>query len=418
MTYLFERLAQAVFVTIGRVVARLLPDRTPVTFVGADAVGELCESIGHRGVRKALLVSDTGLVELGIVERITDQLTAAGVDWSVYAGVEPDPTFDQVEAGFDQFRAERCDAVVAVGGGSPMDASKVIAALATNDRTLSELEGKFRVRRAPAPLFAIPTTAGTGSEVTVAAVVSDPETHAKKFFLDPKLLPDMAALDPTLMVGLPPFMTAATGMDALTHAVEAFVSKASTRQTDAYARTAVRLVFQHLPTAYADGRDLEARKGMTLASYYAGLAFTRTSVGYVHAIAHNLGAAYGTPHGLANAIALPLVLDFSKEAARDQLARLAELLGLEGRSDAEKAQRFIDAVRELMATLELPYELEALRQEDIASIAERARAEAFLDYPVPRFMSQDQCEDVLRRMYSRGSATVRSDRVGSAEVHG
>ncbi|MCZ7530845.1 MAG: iron-containing alcohol dehydrogenase [Acidimicrobiia bacterium] len=398
MRYLFERFLHAAYIAIARIAAKLLPDRIPVTFAGSDAVAELCASIGHQGVRRALVVSDAGLVEIGIVGRITEELTEAGVEWTVYSEVEPDPTFPQVETGLQVYEAEGCDAVVGVGGGSSMDAAKMIAALATNGGPLSKLEGKLRVRKAPAPLFAVPTTAGTGSEVTVAAVVSDAETHEKKFFLDPKLLPDMAALDPGLTTGLPAPITAATGMDALTHAVESFVSRASTKQTKDYAKMAVRLIFENLPKAFADGSDLAARQGMLLASYYAGLAFTRSSLGNVHAIAHNLGAAYGTPHGLANATALPHVLDFSKDDAQEQLARLAEVIGLSGDSDVEKAQQFIDAVRDLMATLEIPYELEALQNEDITSIARRARAEAFLDYPVPRFMSQSECEGLLQQM--------------------
>ena len=393
-----KRGSHAAFVVIGKGVAKMLPDRIPVTFVGSDAVAELCESIGHRGLRKALVVTDAGLVEIGLVDRVTEALAAAGVEWSVYAEVEPDPTFAQVEGGFDRYEADGCDAVVAFGGGSPMDAGKMIAAMATNGRPLGKLEGKFKLKQPPAPLFAIPTTAGTGSEVTVAAVVSDPDTHEKKFFLDPKLLPEMAALDPSLMTGLPGPMTAATGMDALTHAVESFISKASTTQTEGYAEIAVRLIFEHLPTAYADGGNVAARKGMALASYYAGLAFTRTSVGYVHAISHNLGAAYGTPHGLANAIGLPLVLDYSKDEARPQLARLAEFIGHDAGSDTQKAQAFIDAVRELMGTIGIPERLDALQEEDIPSIAERACAEAYLDYPVPRYMDQHECEALLRQM--------------------
>ena len=393
-----ERSSHAAYAVLGKAAAKLLPDRIPVTFVGDDAVAELCRSIGYRGIGKVLVVSDGGLVEVGIVSRITDALDAAGVESVVYAKIEPDPTFAQVEAGFRQYEAESCEAVVAVGGGSPMDASKMIAAMATNGGDLARFEGKFKVKKAPAPLFAIPTTAGTGSEVTVAAVVSDAETHEKKFFLDPKLLPEMVALDAGLMTGLPAPMTAATGMDALTHAVEAFIAGTATAKTDGYAEIAVRLIFQHLPTAYRDGANLDARKAMALASYYAGLAFTRTSVGYVHAIAHNLGATYGTPHGLANAIALPLVLDFSKDEARSQLARLAEIIGVESGSDTEKAQRFIAAVRELMADLDIPEQLDALKEEDVTSLAERARAEAYLDYPVPRYMDQEQAEVLLRRM--------------------
>jgi alcohol dehydrogenase class IV len=256
----------------------------------------------------------------------------------------------------------------------------------------------FRVRRPPLPLFAIPTTAGTGSEVTLAAVVSDPATHAKKFFVDPKLLPRMAALDPGLMTGLPRAITAATGMDALTHAVESFLSRTSTRQTEEWASAAVRLIFANLPRACANGSDLEARKAMALASYYAGLAFTRTSVGYVHAIAHTFGAYYRIPHGRANAIALPHVLEFSKDAARERLARLAGLIGRGGASEAEGAEGFITAVRELMAEIGIPRTLDALREGDIPAIARQALAEAHLNYPVPRYMSQPECEALLREI--------------------
>jgi alcohol dehydrogenase len=256
----------------------------------------------------------------------------------------------------------------------------------------------MKVKRAPMPLFAIPTTAGTGSEVTLAAVVSDTDTHAKKFFADPKLLPLMTALDPSLMTGLPAPITAATGMDALTHAVESFLSRLSNETTEKYAEISVRLVFGNLPVACTDGNDLEARKAMALASYYGGLAFTRTSVGYVHAIAHTFGAYYRTPHGLANAIALPHVLEFSKEAGESRLARLADLIGCEGTSDRDKAEKFIEAVRDLMTKIGIPPTLDALVESDIAPIAKQAVGEAHLNYPVPRYMSQQQCEQLLRQM--------------------
>ena len=379
-----------------KLLSKLLPDRVPVTFVGADATRELCDAIASLGLSKVLVVTDAGLVEIGIAARVTDALTAAGVKCAVYSGVEPDPTFPQVEAGLEQLRSEGCDAVLACGGGSPMDAAKVIAAAAGSGRTPAELEGRFKARKPPLPLFAVPTTAGTGSEVTFAAVVSDSETHAKKFFVDPNLLPQMVALDPALMLGLPRHITAATAIDALTHAVESWIAKTATRQTEGYARIAVGLIFANLPTAFSDGANLAARKNMALASYYAGLAFTRTSVGYVHAIAHNFGARYGTPQGLANAIALAPVLEFSKPAVEGRLARLAEVIGRGGSDDSEKATAFIAAVRELEVQVEIPPTLQALREEDIPGIAEDALAEAHLNYPVPRYMSQAECEALLR----------------------
>lgn len=393
-----ERLLHRIFVPIARLLTRVLPDRVPVTFAGSGAVDDMCRSIAQRGLRRVLVVSDAGLVGVGIVAAVTDRLAAVGVEHSLYSGVEPDPTTEQVEAGLALYRSEACEAVVAVGGGSPMDAGKLIATLATNDKPLRRLRGKFHIRRQPAPVFAVPTTAGTGSEVTIAAVVSDPVTHAKSSVVDPKLLPTMVALDPALTTGLPPRVTAATGIDALTHAVEAYISLTATPQTEVYSRTAVRLVFEHLPRAYADGSDEDARQAMMLAAYYGGLAFTRTSVGYVHAIAHNLGATYGTPHGHANAVALAPVLEFSLPEVRDRLADLADVVGVEGSDTAERARGFIAAVRDLLKTVGIDHELAELRESDIHSLARRARTEALLDYPVPRFMSQADCEGVIREI--------------------
>jgi alcohol dehydrogenase class IV len=385
-------------VGLSRFFAKFMPDKIPVTFIGPEASRELCESISHLGHRRVLIVTDAVLVEIGLVARISGALDGVGLAWSIFSGVEPDPTIAQVEAGHAQFVGEGCDVVLAVGGGSSIDAAKLIAAMATNPGPAEKLEGFMKVKQAPAPLFAIPTTAGTGSEVTLAAVISHSQTHTKKFFADPKLLPLMTALDPTLMTGLPAPITAATGMDALTHAVESWLSKMSSPTTEMYAEIAVRLIFEHLPTACSDGRDLEARKAMALASYYAGLAFTRTNVGYVHAIAHTFGAFYRTPHGLANAIALPHVLEFSKGSAERRLARLADVIGCAGASEGEKAERFIAAVRDLMAKIGIPPTLSALRESDIAPIARQALAESHLNYPVPRYMNQAQCEGLLRRM--------------------
>ncbi len=393
--FALKKALHAFVIAISRLVSKLLPDRVPMTFIGPDSTAELCSSLAQMSTSKVLIVTDAGLVKAGIAKRVTDALDQSGVGWSMYDGVEPDPTFAQVDAGLAQLERENCDGVLAVGGGSSMDAAKVIAATATNGRDARKLEGMMKVRNPPVSLSAIPTTAGTGSEVTVAAVVSETETHTKKFFIDPKLLPDMTALDPSLMAGLPPAITAATGMDALTHAVESFIAKTSNAQTEHWATAAVRLIFAHLPTAYANGSDLEARKAMALASYYAGLAFTRTSVGYVHAIAHTFGAYYRTPHGLANAIALPHVLEFSKDDARPQLARLGELIGVEGTSDQQKAEAFIVAVRDLMAKIGIPSTLDVLKREDIPAIAKQALAEAHLNYPVPRYMDQPDCEQIL-----------------------
>ncbi|MDG2671019.1 iron-containing alcohol dehydrogenase, partial [Vibrio parahaemolyticus] len=204
--------------------------------------------------------------------------------------------------------ASQSEAILALGGGSAIDCAKVIAARVSNKRSIKKLSGLFKVWRTPAPLFVIPTTSGTGSEVTIAAVVSDPNTHLKTPLMDPKLVPIMAALDPDLLIGLPAKITADTGIDALTHAVEAYISRNATPETQAYSVAAIKLIFRYLPKAVAQGGDIEARYKMAMASYYAGLAFTKASLGYVHAFAHNLGARYGLPHGMANGLALLPVL--------------------------------------------------------------------------------------------------------------
>lgn len=387
--------------------SRFMPDRSPVTLVGPDTATGLCKAIAQAGFKNCLIVTDRGLVELGMIAKITSILEAEGVNAFVFDGVEPDPTSTQVNQGLAKLRETHSEVILAIGGGSPMDAAKIIAALATNNKSIEKLEGLMKVRQPILPLYALPTTAGTGSEATIAAVVSDPTTHAKKFVIDPKLVPAMAALDPNLMVGLPPHITAATGMDALTHAVESFLAPTSTKQTEEFATRAVRLIFSNLPKAHREGGDIEARSAMALASYYAGMAFTRTGVGYVHAIAHNLGATYGTPHGWANAVVLPHILDFSVQPAAARLARLAEIAGIEdcdGRGERDKATRFIEAVRKLMAEVGIDETLPALKAADIPSLATRALAEAQANYPVPRFMEQDQAEELIGRLLVRDAA--------------
>ena len=393
-----RKLVHDFVVAVTRLFAALMPDRSPVVLLGSGAARDLCRAIGQSGTRRCLIVTDQGLVDLGLVGRIAADLEAAGVATTVYSGVLPDPTYAQVQEGLAALRRADAEAVIAVGGGSPMDAAKIVAALATNDKPVTKLLGWFRLRRAPLPLYAIPTTAGTGSEATIAAVVSDPATHTKNFVVDPKLVPEMAALDPTLMAGLPPHITAATGMDALTHAVESYISVTATPQTERYATIAVRLIFANLEKAHRDGGDLEARGAMALASFYAGMAFSRTSVGYVHAIAHNLGAKYGTPHGWANALVLPHVLDFSAEAAQARLAALADIVGIAGAGERERARAFIDAVRRLQASVGIPPTLPALQPTDIPQLAQRALAEAWANYPVPRYMYQADAEALLAKL--------------------
>ncbi|MBB1073477.1 iron-containing alcohol dehydrogenase, partial [Rhodoferax sp. 4810] len=296
------------------------------------------------------------------------------------------------------FKSKGCDAIVAFGGGSVMDAAKAIALCATNNKHPVQLAGYFKGLRAPVPIYAVPTTAGTGSEVTVAAVISDPDTQRKLVMADTRLVPRMAALDPNLMLGLPPDITAATGMDALTHAVEAYIGHWRTAFTDRMALSAVSMIFEALPVVYANGQDVAAREKMALAANYAGQAFTRANVGYVHAIAHQLGGRYHTPHGLANAILLPHVLRFMRPAIEPQLAQLAlrAKVGKKTDTKAALALKFLDAIDALNTRLGIPATLATLVETDIPALARAACREAEGNYPVPVYLSPTDCEGVIR----------------------
>ncbi|MFO1293825.1 MAG: iron-containing alcohol dehydrogenase [Rubrivivax sp.] len=377
-------------------VTRRLPIPQPLLLVGAGSAARLGETIAGFGHRRLLLVTDRVIARLGLAAPLTAALRAAEVDFAVFDAVTPDAPIAMIEEGLAQLRAEACDGIVAFGGGSVIDTAKVIGLAAANRKRPRELAGYFRGLHGPLPTYAVPTTAGSGSEVTVAAMIADPDAGRKFMVADTRLVPEMAALDPLVMVGLPPDVTAATGMDALTHAVEAYVSGWATPRTDRLARAAVATIRQQLPRACRDGADLEAREKMALASTWAGLAFTRASVGNVHALAHQLGAHCHVPHGLANAILLPGVLRFALPAAAPRLAQLARHVGLAGADDAALAERFVADVSALAAGIGIPRTVAALGEADIAALALAACDEADLNYPVPRRMTPADAAALLR----------------------
>ncbi len=378
---------------------RFIPIPQPTLLVGPGSSGRLGQAIAGFGHRKILIVTDSIISKLGLLNGLTDALTAGGAQFVVFDEITPDAPIPLVQKGIDFYKDQGCDAIVAFGGGSSMDASKAIAVAANNPKPLNQLAGYLKGLRTPVKIYAVPTTAGTGSEVTVAAVISDPVNHKKLVIVDPRMVPKMAALDPSLMTGLPPHITAATGIDALTHAIEAFVGNWTTPYSDGMALSAVGLIFENLRTAYTDGKNLEAREKMSLASTYAGFAFTRANVGYVHAIAHQFGGLYHTPHGLANAIMLPLVLKYSHPAIVNRLALLAVAakIGTEDEDNDTLAQKFLDAVDQLNRDLGIPTFLAALKESDIPALAKAACWEAHTGYPVPRYMSQEVCEDLIRK---------------------
>ncbi len=380
---------------------KLIHQEKPILFTGKNASGQLCENIAYFGQKKVLIVTDSMLAKLDLIGGIKSSLEENGVASAVFDGVEPDPTYDIVDAGIAMFKSEKCDSILAVGGGSSIDAAKAIAIGANNNVSSAiKLAGPYKGKRRPKPFFCIPTTAGTGSEVTLAAVVSDSKTHKKLPIADHRTIPIAAALDPEIMQGMPQQVTAATGLDALTHAVESYITTIATPATNYYAVAAIRMIFKNLPEAYKNGSNLKAREAMGLASFYAGYAFTRTLLGYVHGIAHQFGGYYGTPHGMANALVLPHILDFSKDCINDKLAVLAKEIGVghEGMNEEELAQCFIDAVYQLRRDVGLPETLDKLQEKDIPDIAKAALWEAHTAYPVPKYMDKAKCEEIIGKL--------------------
>ncbi|OHC78197.1 MAG: alcohol dehydrogenase [Rhodoferax sp. RIFCSPLOWO2_12_FULL_60_11] len=387
-------------------VTRLMPIPQPTLLVGPGSSARLGQAVCGFGHRKVLIVTDPIVSGLGLLNRLTQALTDGGTAFVVFDEITQDAPIPLIEKGIAVFKTEGCDAIVAFGGGSAMDAAKAIGLSAANHRSPRSLAGYFRGLHAPVPIYAVPTTAGTGSEVTVAAVISDPENKKKLVIADTRIVPKMAALDPVLMTGLPRHVTAATGMDALTHAIEAFIGHWSTDDSDRMALAAVRLIYQNLRTVYKDGNNLEAREQMALAATYAGLAFTRANVGNVHAIAHQLGGKYHTPHGLANAIMLPHVLRFYGPAVNERLAVLAlhAEVGTQGEPEDVLAQKFLASVDALNHDLGIPRQLNALRKADIPALARAACREADTNYPVPRYMSVESCAALIRAVLPKPAA--------------
>lgn len=373
----------------------------PELFTGAGSSLKIPEVVKLKGINNVLVVTDKVLMGLNLLEGLFNSLKENNIEYKVFDDVSENPTIQNVEDGLKLYLESKCAGIIAFGGGSPMDCAKVIGARAVNPkRSVLVMKGLFKVRRKIPPLFTIPTTAGTGSETTIAAVIKDPDTHEKFAIVDMKLIPIVAALDPELMAGLPPHITSSTGMDALTHAVEAYIGVCGNKFTNENAEKATKLIFENLEEVYKDGSNIEKRNNMALASYYAGVAFTRAGVGNVHAIAHNMGGLYGVPHGLANAVILPYILEFSRKDAEGKLAALAIASGIGNASESneELSYRFIEKVKTMNKNMDIPLTIKEIQINDIPLIAERAVKEANPDYPVPTIMNQKECETIVRKL--------------------
>ncbi len=347
-----------------------------VALMGAGAVNEIGTWATMLGAKKALIVSGVGKHGKALAADVRELLKEAEVDSVIFSGAEPNPTDVSVHKGAEIYREEGCNMIVAVGGGSPIDCAKGIGVIATNGGEISDYEGAGKVVKPLPPLIAINTTAGTASEMTNFAVITDTRRHVKMALVDWKMTPKVAINDPELMTSMPPALTASTGMDALTHAVEAYVSTLATPTTDAAAIKAIQLIGRWLRPAVANGDDIEARDMMAHAEYLAGIAFNNASLGYVHAMAHQLGGFYNLPHGVCNAILLPHVEQFNLIAAPERFADIARALGenTRGLSTLDAAQKAIVAIKRLSADIGIPAGVKDLgaKEEDLETLAENA----------------------------------------------
>lgn len=348
----------------------------PVNVIGENALADAVATLKSYNFKKALIVTDGFLSKSGMSDEVIKLLNKDGMEAVVFDGTNPNPTTKNVADGLAMLKEHKCDFVISLGGGSPHDCAKGIALCATNGDDISEFEGLDKTKNPQLPMVAINTTAGTASEMTRFCIITDEERHVKMAIVDKNSTPILSVNDPHLMKGMPKGLTAATGMDALTHSVEAYISTAANPITDACALKAITLIVENLPTAVAKGDDITARDNMAYAQFLAGMAFNNASLGYVHAMAHQLGGMYDLPHGVCNAVLLPHVLDFNKTAAATRLKDVAKAMHIDvaGLSDMDAANAAIAKIRELAASIDIPANLTLLnaKAEDIPLLSKNA----------------------------------------------
>ena len=373
----------------------------PKVIEGPNSIEQIPEVIKSKGLTKPLIITDKVLTKLHMCDGLIQKLKQQNVNYAYFDDVQPNPSIENIESAYSLYKQNNCDSFIAIGGGSSIDCAKVTACKVVRPRTpISWFGGVLRVLRKLPPIIAIPTTAGTGSEVTIAAVVFDPKTSRKFSIIDPILRPAYAVLDPTLTLSLPPHMTSTTGMDALTHAIEAYIGQSNCKETIKDAEIAVKIIFENLEKAYCNGNDITARWNMLRGSFHGGLAFTHAFVGYVHAVAHTVGGLYKVPHGLANAIALPYVLEFYGKDIHSHLAKLYDVAGLQTKAttNEDKANDFIDEIKNMNKRMNIPEKFDCIREEDMKLIVKRILSESNPLYPVPRIMNSTECDRLVRQM--------------------
>ena len=380
------------FQTAFRIALPFLPYREPEII---KSCSELEYVFRKEKIKSPLIVTDSGITRNSLTKPLEDILKKCGIAYIIYDKTQPNPTVHNVEETLKIYLQNNCDSLIAIGGGSSMDCAKALGArLVYPKRSLGQLKGILRVMRTLPPLIAIPTTAGTGSEVTLAAIITDSEKQHKYALMSFPLIPRYAVLDAALTYSLPPHLTATTGIDALTHATEAYIGRSTTKETRRLALEAAKLIFENIENAYNDGHNRIARENMLFAAYKAGIAFSKSYVGYIHAVAHSLGGTYGTPHGLANAVIIPYVLEAYGKSAYKKLHEIGIAVGVSDKNDSHEigAKKFIKAVRNLNKRIGIPDKLTGIKKSDIPQMARNAEAEANPLYPVPKLMTRKELE--------------------------
>ncbi len=374
--------------------------RMPEYLEGAGMIKKLSPFMQEKGLHAPLVVTDRGMVQRSQVQPMLEGFEKNGIQYALHILEKSNPTDMDVETGYAVFCQQHCQCIIAIGGGSAMDCAKAIAAkCAQPKKSVAQLQGLFRVHRKVPTLLTIPTTAGTGSETTLAAVITDTKTHRKASINDPVLIPRYAVLDAELTATLPPYLTAITGMDALSHAVECYTNHTyNTPLENKLARQAAQMIYENLPKVYENGGDMEARQKMQLAAFYAGRAFTRGCVGNVHALGHPLGSLYGIDHGLAMAVLLPQVMRSYGEKAHKRLAELADACGIKGQSDAEKANALLQWMEDVNKKMNLPAGFPQIREEDVEQIVTWAQKESNPLYPVPVVWGKEEMQNILHQL--------------------
>lgn len=395
---IYQKIWCRIYQFVMRLVLPLMPYREPVLLENYEG---LVDVLQINSIKKVMLVTDKGINSLGLTKDLEKSLKKAKISCVVFEDVVPNPTISNVENGLQIYKKENCEGLIAFGGGSVMDCAKAIGARVVKpNKPLQKMKGLLKIRKHLPLLIAIPTTAGTGSETTVTAVITDDKTHYKYTINDFSLIPHYALLDYKITIGLPKHITSTTGMDALTHAVEAYIGGSTTRYTKKMSEDATKLIFENILKAYETGNDEKARQNMLLASYYAGIAFTRSYVGYVHAVAHTLGGQYGVAHGLANAVILPIMLEEYGKSAYKKLGTLAKKVGLvvESESNELATKKFVEHIKYLNKKMNIPSCIKEIKIEDISSMAKKAAKEANPLYPVPQIYNAKKLEKIYLKV--------------------